>query len=167
MDAAPPEDSGPTTETGAPGDGSGGDATPTNPYECTVPATPPSSGSCITTVAASDSGAGIQCNPVTNEGCTGGAVCDTSADMNGTLIGFVCYPPPNTQAVCQTCDDMNGPYCAGGETCIGLNMSGTVSVCAHYCCTDADCGSGKCTTTQNGMAEFGPIATSLGTCTVM
>jgi hypothetical protein len=88
------------------------------------------------------------------------------------LIGFVCYPPPNTATVCQTCDNSsaNGPFCGPGTTC--LNSSATATVCAHYCCTDADCGSGTCTTMVQGTdggptSLFGPIADSLGVCTTM
>lgn len=154
-----------STGTGAGGMGTGGTAT--NPFECTVPSTPPSGGSCVTVGAMNDAGTGIQCNPVTNAGCSATDECDTNADSTTMmLVGFVCYPPMGTPAaVCAACDDQNGPTCAGGTTC--FPFSSTQAVCAHYCCTDADCGSGKCTTMGTSGALFAPLASSLGVCTAM
>jgi hypothetical protein len=125
------------------------------PLECTVPATSVSGGSCVTVVAANDAGTGVQCNPVTNAGCAAGSACDTSQDMNGNTVGFICYPPPPpiTVAVCGMCDDVN-TACVPGATCFGT--------CAKYCCTDADCGEGTCST-GGGMA-FAPAAPTLGIC---
>jgi len=120
--------------------------------ECTLPSTFPSGGSCVTVVAANDAGTGVQCNPVTNAPCASGYACDVAAPA-GTITGFECYPPPNTALVCGACDDST-TFCAGGETC----FSG--AECAHYCCTNADCGAGKCTT-----GGFAPVAPSLGICT--
>ena len=120
-------------------------------------------------VAANDAGSGVECNPVTNTGCTGGKACDQGADAtSGDFNGFICYPPPNTATVCQSCDFLdvnNGPFCGPGLTCEALTMDGTVAVCAQYCCTDADCGSaGTCVTSQMGTSLFGPIAPSIGIC---
>jgi hypothetical protein len=71
------------------------------------------------------------CNPMTSAGCTGaGSACDIGAS------GFECYPPPNDVALCGTCGEAEG-FCVAGAVCIE-------SKCMHYCCTDADCGSGKC-----------------------
>jgi hypothetical protein len=70
------------------------------------------------------------CNPMTQAGCTTpGGACDIAA------TGFECYPPPNDIAVCGACGD--GAFCQAGNVCIN-------SQCLHYCCTDADCGTGKC-----------------------
>lgn len=70
------------------------------------------------------------CNPMTNAGCTNaGAACDIGE------TGFQCYDPPNDVAVCGACGD--GAFCQPGNVCID-------SQCLHYCCTDADCGTGKC-----------------------
>jgi hypothetical protein len=90
---------------------------------CTnVPATAPSVGSCVTL------GGTNECNPVTNEGCTeAGYACD----LNQAGDGFVCYEPPNTQALCQMCGANEG-WCAPGHTCAGS--------CVRYCCTSDDCG---------------------------
>jgi hypothetical protein len=153
------------------GTGDAGDGAVPDPFECTVPATPPSGGSCVTVLAGDagfDGGTGIQCNPVTNDGCSTGEECDINGDSSGNLIGFVCYPPPNTATACQSCDPtgQTGPTCVGGFTCPGLNTAGTAGYCAKYCCTNADCGSGTCTTMSGGTAIFGPIATSLGVCTM-
>jgi len=81
------------------------------------------------------------CNPVTNEPCdtAAGEACDFSSS------GFACYPAPNDQKLCEECDQMNGPYCAGGHTC--LEDGG----CAKYCCDDGDCGTGTCQLYQGSM----------------
>jgi len=49
--------------------------------------------------------------------------------------GFICFPPPNDAAICQPCDNANGPWCQGTMTCI----SGE-GLCRRYCCDDGDCG---------------------------
>jgi hypothetical protein len=135
-----------------------------NPYECTVPASPHSGGSCVTTVAANDAGTGIECNPVTNEGCPAGSNCDGSVDSSNNLIGFVCYTG-DTSTVCDSCTTQD--LCGVGTTCVALTSAGTTAVCAQYCCTDADCGAGKCSTTLQGSSLFGPLAPNLGVCTTM
>jgi hypothetical protein len=58
-------------------------------------------------------------------------------------------------------------FCGCGLTCVPLDSSGTSSVCAQYCCTDADCGSGKCTTMGNNGAIFSPLSSVLGLSTTM
>jgi hypothetical protein len=117
--------------------------------------------------AGEDGGApvGIQCNPVTNEGCTGGSACDIAGDANG-ISGFQCYQPPNDALVCGSCDltGESGPFCGGGTTCEDTTTSQTVGQCAQYCCTDADCGTGTCLTSAQGMPLFGTVAPSLGIC---
>jgi hypothetical protein len=130
------------------------------PLECTVPSTPPSGGSCVTTVPENDAGTGIECNPVTNGSCAATDECDGDADSNGNSLGFVCFPGPNTATLCGACDNSAGPFCGGGMTCINEQ-------CAKYCCTDADCGAGKCTTMDSEGSLFGPIAPALGICTTM
>ncbi len=152
------------------GGGGQGGSTGDNPFQCTVPATPPSAGSCVTVVAMNDAGTGIQCNPVTNQGCQTGEECDTVADDNGNLIGFGCYPPPNDAALCATCDNQNGPFCKGGTTCFQTGAADGSSVCAQYCCSDADCGgaAGSCVTSDgNGGNIFDPLAPTLGICVAM
>lgn len=70
------------------------------------------------------------CNPVTNVGCTTpGAACDIGE------TGFQCYEPPNDVPVCGACGD--GAFCSPGSVCVD-------SQCLRYCCSDGDCGSGKC-----------------------
>ncbi len=108
--------SGGSTTTG----GSGGTAPSLTPT-CTVP-TSASGGTCYP---------GTPCNPVTNEGCTAaGAACDVGD------TGFQCYDPPNDVPTCGACSDTTG-FCEAGNVCVD-------GQCLHYCCTDADCGSGKC-----------------------
>jgi hypothetical protein len=125
----------------------------------------------VATTFDADAGTGIECNPVTNTGCTGANnACDYNTDNNGNLIGFVCFPNMTySVAACGTCDPTyaKGPYCDVGYTCQPLNEAGTIGVCARYCCTDADCGSGKCTTTVGDAGVWSPIANNLGLCTTM
>jgi hypothetical protein len=121
-----------------------------------VPATPPSGGSCVDVSV--DGGGAFECNPVTNEPCSTGEECDRY-EVLGTLVGFVCWPPPNPAKLCQYCDPTSGPQCAGGLTCT------TTFVCVRYCCTDADCGAGKCDRAgPNNMPLFTPLSTTLGIC---
>jgi hypothetical protein len=122
-------------------------------------------------------GPGIQCNPVTNAGCIstsqGGAggssglgACDYTQDMNtGVINGFVCFNPPNDAKLCDTCDATfsGGPSCAGGTTCEPTDQAGNTAQCARYCCTDADCGSGTCVTSNSAGPLFA-IAPALGLC---
>lgn len=78
-----------------------------------------------------------ECNPVTNEGCTGaGEACD----LSGSGV-YVCFPPPNDAAMCADCSNSAGPFCAPGFHC-NEDMNG--GKCTHYCCTNADCGTGTC-----------------------
>lgn len=89
-------------------------------------------------------GSALQCNPVVDTQCNvaGGEACDF--DGNG---GFTCFNmPANTAAVCASCDDMAGPACKDGSSCLFADASGNTSKCAKYCCTDADCGgaAGSC-----------------------
>jgi hypothetical protein len=84
----------------------------------------------FSTVSAGTCYGDTPCNPVTNVGCaTAGEACDIAES------GFQCYPPPNDIAVCGVCGD--GAFCAPGNVCVN-------GQCLHYCCTDGDCGSGKC-----------------------
>ena len=89
--------------------------------DCDAPAVAATGGSCITL------GGNNACNPVTNEGCdaTAGEACD--ANDSG---GYGCFPAPNTQGLCEECNDTVG-YCQGGMTCGGQ--------CARVCCDDTDC----------------------------
>lgn len=139
------------------------------PFQCTVPSTPPSTGSCVTTVAANDAGTGVECNPVTNGGCTGSDACDVNVDENGDVIGFVCYSPEGsafTDTLCAACDNTtDATSCPAGQTCLPYDQAGD-SACAQYCCSDADCGSGKCTTMGSSGAIFGSTASNLGICTL-
>ena len=111
---------------------------------CNPPAQAASNGSC-----AMVDDAGTNCDPVTNTGCAeAGAACDFSNS------GFDCYSPPNTQAVCQTCDPQNGPECSGTTTCV---PTATGMACARFCCADSDCTPGHCdTTTLSGGQQFLP-----------
>ncbi len=102
----------------------GGGAQP----DCDAPATAATGGSCVTVAGA------IACNPVTNDGCNGGA--GEACDFNEAGDGYECYPDGNTQGICAECSDTAG-WCQGGMTCGG--------VCVRYCCDDTDCsGSGMC-----------------------
>jgi hypothetical protein len=131
------------------------------PFQCTVPSGNPSGGTCVTTGPVNDAGSGVECNPVTNAGCTGSDACDTNLDNGGNVIGFVCFSPTGaafTDALCNMCDDSTDALsCPAGQTCFGF--------CARYCCTDADCGSGHCAAKDtSNMPLFGTVAPNLGVC---
>jgi hypothetical protein len=109
---------------------------PAPPVACDAPvdlANAPSKGACVTVKA----GTAYGCNPVTNEGCDGakGEACDLGADANGNSA-YQCFPDGNTEAICKTCDNQGGPFCAAGLHC-------DTSACARYCCDDSDCGAGN------------------------
>jgi hypothetical protein len=112
---------------------------------CTAPATAPSAGSCVTV-----DGTKNKCNPITNQGCdtAAGEACDFGS------AGFECYPSPpaNTEALCAACDLTNGPACLPGSSCVNAIGDAGATKCARFCCTDADCGAGKCDTTTTGGA---------------
>jgi hypothetical protein len=82
------------------------------------------------------------CNPVTNSGCTtAGDGCDLNQD--GT---YKCFGDA-TEALCAACSYVSGAekYCAPTMYCIA-DQTTQMGKCARYCCTDADCGTGKCDT---------------------
>jgi hypothetical protein len=147
------------------------DAGPTGPFECTVPSTAPSLGSCVTTVAANDAGTGVECNPVTQSGCTGTYnACDYNVDDTGNLIGFTCFPNMMyTVPACGSCDPTynKGPFCKPGFTCLVLDQAAQTGTCVRYCCTDGDCGSGKCAVTLRDAGVWSPVSNTLGVCTTM
>lgn len=170
-----------SSSTGAGGSGGGGSTasgiTPPIPFECTVPATAPSLGSCVVIDAdagtnvpdGGDGGPGIQCNPITNEGCPATQVCDSSEDSTGVVTGFMCFSGNGTAATCAPCND-NGPAttCAPGGTCFTYDGEISVAACARYCCTNADCGSGLCTTIDSSdISLYGPLAPMVGVCIPM
>ncbi len=139
-EAGPLPDSGP--------DDAGDDAPPIPPLDpqCTTPTDGGSGGACITL------GGAIECNPITNAPCKAdaGEACDFNQN------GVQCYapPPPNTAALCETCDPSTdaGPACVGGATCV-TTTSG--QKCARFCCNDTDCTPGHCDTTTLGTAPLG------------
>lgn len=103
-------------------------------------------------------GVPINCNPVTNAGCTGsGEACDFS-DPNTTGVSFDCYPPPNSVpkgGVCGT-DPTNGPWCIPSYGCDTPQGTGgsTSGICRKYCCSASDCAAGE---------TCAPFDTTLGT----
>jgi hypothetical protein len=95
-------------------------------------------GSCGGSLCADQCKAASTCNPISNEGCdsAAGQACDLASSG-----GYQCFDPPNDVALCGTCSNMNGPFCAAGTHCLEDAAGGT---CAHYCCDDGDCGTGTC-----------------------
>ena len=85
-----------------------------------------------------------ECNPVTNEGCNGpkGEACDLA---NSGV--FVCFPAPNDVDMCGACSNADGPFCKAGMHC-SQDDKGKNGKCTHWCCSDADCGTGKCDMSQ-------------------
>jgi hypothetical protein len=98
------------------------------------------------------------CNPVTNEGCTGTDTCNP--DNSGKY--WVCQPVgtmPNI-AVCGDCTAAQA-YCKFGGLCVGVTK--TMAQCWQMCCSDADCGgaAGSCATT--GVLQ-NPLPNNVGIC---
>ena len=85
------------------------------------------------------------CNPITNEGCDSDA--GEACDHNETSFG--CFDPPNDTPVCEACDNVDGPWCEAGKTCLPDGS------CGAYCCDDGDCGTGKCDTKLVPLAQGG------------
>jgi hypothetical protein len=108
------------------------------------------------------------CDPITNAGCSTGEECDGNFDQTtNAFLGFVCYPPPNNAVICGMCDPSNGPYCGGGLSCQPYDNNDDTA-CEKYCCSDQDCGAGKCVvpTDQNNNPLFAPFS-QVGFCAVM
>ncbi len=75
------------------------------------------------------------CDPLSNEGCgENGAACDFGADQQDNT-GFYCFEG-STQVLGASCDPQNGPWCAGGMTCVQ-------GICMAYCCSADDCKAGE------------------------
>jgi hypothetical protein len=121
--------------TGA-GGGTGGGGTVTLPAGCVT-----------------DSTVTVECNPITNAGCTGaGEACDYGQDQQGNT-GLSCFPPPNDVPPNGSCDNQSGPYCQPKYHCAQSGDAGA-GACKRFCCATSDCGgSGTCT----------PFSASLGT----
>jgi len=96
---------------------------------CDVPTTSPSAGSCVQVGAA-----GVPCNPVTNDGCD--AIALEVCDFDPQNSVFKCWPPPNTQMLCQECPTADFALCGPGLTCEPFHVTNT---CSKYCCDDGDC----------------------------
>jgi len=95
---------------------------------------------CMKTTCNAECAPPDQCNPVTNAGCASdGSQCDLVYPGS-----FVCFPPFGTAgALCGKCDNLMGPFCGPGLRCHGLS-----NTCARFCCSDADCGTGRCELNQ-------------------
>jgi hypothetical protein len=77
-----------------------------------------------------------QCDPFTNSGCPGALGCDTTFYTQPRLA---CLPNDGLQ-LGDSCNQNEGPYCAGKLTC-----SGSPGICTRFCCGDPDCtGAGLC-----------------------
>ena len=167
-DSSTTMDSGSSTDTGG-GVVEAGEAGPV--FECTVPASPPSGGSCVPFPGdggLSDAGeldAGLNdaglasitnCNPLTNAGCTGTDVCNPDQGSN-----FVCMQAgsPAGLAVCGDCTAQNAT-CGVGGICLAVDQAMTQYECVQMCCTNADCGNGTCNTTLLSPA----LGDSVGVC---
>lgn len=96
---------------------------------------------------------GSECDPRGALGCN--VAADETCDIAQTLEGdtnLVCLPGPNTQALGESCDPGNGPFCSAGLHCA------PPGVCKTFCCGDSDCGEGlRC-------QAFSTAVGSLGVC---
>lgn len=116
--------------------------------DCDAPATAVSEGTCVT--VGDD---GIDCNPVTGEGCREGDNCVATA------AGFVCAPADARRGTCAACGHSAVDACASGHHCVGQ--------CARYCCDSEDCGSeGFCDPTFVAHLYDGDAPAPVGVCVV-
>ncbi len=74
------------------------------------------------------------CNPVTGKGCADDT-CDSVYPGYFDCTGDTGTPVK----LCGACDNVNSPFCGAELHCLPKT-----STCARYCCTDADCGTGRC-----------------------
>jgi hypothetical protein len=134
-----------------------------SPPECSASPTSTlldSFGQCMSTNCATEC-TKDQCNAVTVSGCPDPTQFNCELVFGGMFVCFQLEFMPATQ--CQPCDNLYGPYCGSGLRC---HASGT---CARYCCSDADCGTGRCE--LDPMKAFGaPLANAadkVGVCVTM
>lgn len=93
------------------------------------------------------------CNPVTHVGTL--PVCALPGSQCELVFPgmFACTEPYGIPAqLCQPCNFSNGPYCGSGLRCDIGSMK-----CARYCCTDADCGTGRCELDQNAVFGYSTL----------
>jgi hypothetical protein len=100
--------------------------------DCEAPLLSPSAGSCL------PPNGSLNCNPITNGSCKIGQACDGEKDS------YRCYPPPNTEELCDACDHNTGLHCRGGFGCVQ-------GKCAKYCCDDSDCSEGGTCALKDGL----------------
>ncbi len=82
------------------------------------------------------------CNPVAdysadppvNEGCSG---TNVSCDYWEPASGFTCLLDA-TEALGDTCDIDNGPWCTTGATCLATGGASN-GICVKFCCGAQDC----------------------------
>ena len=74
-----------------------------------------------------------KCDPRNGNGCEDGETCDFSSESE-----LNCYPPPNTAAIDETCNNSGGPYCASGGWCAPDSITGD-ALCHQVCCSDSEC----------------------------
>jgi len=88
----------------------------------------------------------VECDPVSNSGCSSGYACDVNNDNS-----VQCFSPPNEQGLYDYCDNSNGPFCQGGLACWD-------GVCRQRCCSSDDCDPGEECVAKN------PSLGTLGAC---
>jgi hypothetical protein len=116
---------------------------------------------CIQTKCATECGATSYCNPVTHAGCPNDG---TQCELVFPGI-FACVPPSGAPAqVCQSCNFGMGPYCGSGLRCEVTTLQ-----CARYCCSDLDCGTGRCELNQNAVFGYSTLnpAEMVGLCLIL
>ena len=116
---------------------------------------------CMTTKCADKCPPADGCNPVTHNGCNNdGSSCDFIYPGIWDCLSAVGTPAK----ICEACDFHSSPYCGSGLHCHPGSKK-----CARYCCSNADCGTGRCE--LNPMLAFdGTIArpdNAVGVCVTM
>lgn len=112
-------------------DGANGDAAADGP---TTDAEDPDSATPLPASCVKPGSVMIQCDPMTNDGCTEGTTCDMAKNDQG--YGFVCFPTGTVEEG-GACNGVSGPWCKPTLHC------GT-DKCVKFCCTAAECPGSSC-----------------------
>jgi hypothetical protein len=107
---------------------------------------------CLTPVSTCTPRAGLTCDPVCQSGCG----CNTKCAVSSTNV-FTCNAPFNNTRTFLKTEDPCQPFllgtadqtdaCQPGDVCL---EDGCNDRCYHYCATDADCPTSKCSVDAGG-----------------
>ena len=109
-------------------------------------------GSGVTLPAACGVAAPQRCSPLDGSSCDASTTCDLAADGTWQCV------PGGSATVGQTCDGLQGPFCAAGLTCVGTTTG--AATCARLCCDKSACAGSPCW----ALHAVGDSAGNVGVC---